>query len=249
MEKLKGHSYSVVTIVLAVILLFLGFEGNFQTTNITVELSSLGGRIVFIILGVTLAALSMVMEFRLARRTKPETKGNQSNASDFLFTIEDGPPVPFPVLVKNAKSVSILARTGVNILNSHTNTIIQLCENGCEVRLLLLDPDAGIQNHIYGDNPEIYKSNIESATIQINKIRMAASGKFFARKTVHAPTFSQLIVEKPNTSENSIRIQIFFLHNAQAISTRPNFSVSYGDRWYELFADEFELIWKNAKEF
>ena len=150
-------------------------------------------------------------------------------------------------MVKDAVRVQILGRTAVNLLSQYQKVFEQLGGGGCEICLLFVDPLSEASKFLYGGNPEIYRNNIISASHNIKKLKFVLESRLQVRVTKHAPTLSIIIIEKRDSQQNFIQVQLYFLHSAVG-RDRPIFRVNYGDKWYEIFQDEFNRLWSESIE-
>lgn len=170
---------------------------------------------------------------------------SKSQAEQFFYTLDDKPADKFPNMVKDAVRVQILGRTAVNLLGQYQKVFEQLGRGGGEICLLFVDPLSEASKFLYGGNPEIYRNNIISASHQVKTLKFILERRLQVRVTKHAPTLSMIIIEKRDPQQNFIQVQLYFLHSAVG-RDRPIFRVNYGDKWYEIFQDEFSRLWSES---
>ena len=165
------------------------------------------------------------------------------NAEDFFYTLDEKVDSNFPELIKDAKSVSILARTAVNLLGQYERQFEELGKRNCSVKLLFISPKSEAVKYVYGSNPEIFDENIRKMNYHLSKLKQKNGHLFEARCINHAPTTSLILIER---EENSyIVVQLYFLHS-RISRDRPLFKVFSTDIWYNAFYDEFNLLWDGA---
>jgi hypothetical protein len=167
-------------------------------------------------------------------------------AEDFFYTLDSKIGASFPELIKDAKSVSILARTAVNLLSQYERHFEELAQKGCAVKLLFISPKSDATKYVYGTNPEVFEENIRKMNYHLSKLRQKNENLFYARCINHAPTSSVILIEKNDIRESFIIVQLYFLHS-RISRDRPLFKVTYADKWYNAFFDEFNQLWAEAE--
>lgn len=169
-------------------------------------------------------------------------------AENSFYTLDDKMNSNFPDIVRGAKSVSILARTAVNLLGQYERNFIELLKNECGVKFIFISPKSEASKYVYGSNPEIFEENIRRMSLHLNALKRKAPDFFSSHCIQHAPTMSLILIEKENESENFIIVQLYFLHS-RISRDRPLFKVSFSDKWYNAFKAEFDQLWQNSELF
>jgi hypothetical protein len=172
---------------------------------------------------------------------KPEMD-TKSDADRFFFTLDDKESGSFEALAEGAHRISILSRTGVNLLGQYQRVFEQLGASGCCVRLLLLDPSCEAARYIYGDATHLYHSNVNTTASHLRNLRKKIGDQLQAKTTKHAPPLSIIIVERQPIEKSVVRVQLYFLHRCLG-RDRPLFQVTHLDKWYNVFMEEFNQIW------
>lgn len=167
-------------------------------------------------------------------------------AEDFFYTLDEKPGTNFPELIKGAKSISILARTAVNLLSQYERYLLDLGKNGCEIKLLFISPKSEATRYVYGTNPEVFDENIRKMDFYLKRLKKANASLFHAKSIMHAPTTSLILIEKENPSDNFIVVQLYFLHSRLS-RDRPLFKITSKDKWYSAFFDEFNQLWLDGE--
>jgi hypothetical protein len=162
-------------------------------------------------------------------------------ASAFLFLLGDEPAEGFANIVEGAKCVSLLARSAVNLFNLNFHVFDALAGTGCKVRLLLVDPD--VASFIFTE-PGILRDNTRTTARNLLRLLPRAKGTLEVRVTSCVPTMSLVVVDKGVPAESTIRAQPY-LYSCHG-SNRPHLRVDHGDRWHEVFHQEFESLWSGA---
>jgi hypothetical protein len=175
----------------------------------------------------------------------PKPTGLQAEA--FFYTLDDKRAESFPNMVRGAIRLHILGRTVVNLLSQYHKVFEELFRSGCEVRILFVDPSSETCEFAYDDSPEIYRSNVATVVSHLDKLRDVGDPRFEVRVIEHPPTLSVIVVEKQDLQQSFIHVQLYFLRSATSWD-RPIFRVSYGDKWYRVFQDEFNQLWADSKE-
>lgn len=167
-------------------------------------------------------------------------------AQEFFYTLDDKMGSNFPELIKNAKSVSVLARTAVNLLSQYERHFVELGKKGCEVKLLFISPKSDATKYVYGSNPEIFDENIRKMNFHLSRLEKS-NGKLFSAKCIkHAPTTSLILIEAENPQDSFIIVQLYFLHS-RISRDRPLFKIFSTDKWYSAFYDEFNQLWLDGE--
>lgn len=180
--------------------------------------------------------------------TKPQSgwvKGNNINGESFFYTLDDQPHANFSHLVKGAKSVYVLARTGVNLLGQYERTLVELHQSNCDIRFLFVGPESDAVKYIYAGGPEIYFENAKKMDFHIKSIKKKTGKEIFVNTIKHAPTVSIIYIEKENESPFLI-VQFYFLH-ALIGRDRPLFRLDESDKWFYHFKYEFDKLWEESE--
>lgn len=167
-------------------------------------------------------------------------------AQDFFYTLDDKRNSSFPELSKGAKSISILARTAVNILSQYQRTFEDLLRDSCKIRLMSICPESEAAKYVYGSNQELFVENCRAMDYHIDQLKNKFPFGLEVRCIAHAPSTSLIIIEKENPNQNHIIVQLYFLHS-RISRDRPLFRVDSNDKWFHAFNDEFTELWKNAR--
>lgn len=170
------------------------------------------------------------------------------HAEDFFYTLDERRDSNFPELIKDAKSISILARTSVNLLSQYERQFYEVIDRGCEVKLLFISPLSEATRYVYGTDPEIFSENIRMMNFHLSRLKKKNYAKFSVKCIKHAPTVSLILIEKENPGDNFIIVQLYFLHS-RISRDRPLFKISSTDRWYNAFFEEFDQLWNSAEDF
>lgn len=163
-------------------------------------------------------------------------------AQDFFYTLDDKVNSNFPDIIKDAKSVSILARTAVNLLSQYERQFDELVKRNCLIRLLFISPKSEATRYVYGSNPEIFEENVRKMNFYLTRLKDKNNNLFQARSIECAPTVSLIMIEKENPKDNFIITQLYFLHS-RISRDRPLFKVYPSDKWYNAFYEEFNQLW------
>lgn len=167
-------------------------------------------------------------------------------STDIFHTLDDEKET-FEQYTKGAKRVSILARTGVNILSQYSRIFENLGKNNCEIRLLLLDKNSAASRYVYGQNKQIFIKNYEKTIWHYKEIKKNIKDNISLKFINPAPTLSTVIVEKDN-GEDFISVQLYFIHSCIG-RDRPLFRVYKKSKWFKVFLEEFEHLWRTHEEY
>ena len=168
-------------------------------------------------------------------------------AENFFYTLDDRVDPSFPELIKEAKSVSILARTAVNLLSQYERQFEELVRKKCNVRLLFISPQSLSSKFVYGTDSTVFAENIRKMNYHITRLKQK-SGDYFEVKCINsAPTISLVMIEKEKIEDSFINVQLYFLHS-RISRDRPLFKVFSTDKWYNAFYDEFNQLWQDASD-
>jgi hypothetical protein len=248
-DDVKTLSFTLVSLIGGLCLLVLALAGGVTLERGGVNLEP-WARIAAGVLGGGLILAAALLEMRgrwslsAGEGKPPETSGRPS-PSNFFYTLDHAEEGNFPALVRGATRVSVLSRTAVNLFNHYSHTLEELARAGCEIRLLVLDPSSEACAYVYGGSVEFYRHNISVTEAHLNRLRIATGSKLEVRTTKHAPTISIILVEYPDSRQNRVRVQLYFLHSVVG-SDRPLFSVAATDKWYQVFSKEFSSLWESA---
>ncbi len=176
---------------------------------------------------------------------KVKTGNITITAENFFYTLDEKIGSNFPDLIKDAKSVSILARTAVNLLGQYERQFEELGKKNCNVRLLFISPKSEAARYVYGSNPEIFDENIRRMNYHLTKLKQKNGDLFEAKCIKLAPTTSLILIEKEKEEDSFIVVQLYFLHS-RISRDRPLFKVFSTDKWYNAFYEEFNQLWLDA---
>lgn len=171
-----------------------------------------------------------------------------SSGGDSLFTFDDPGVLTFPQLVVGSDTVYILSRTAVNVLGHYERVFRDLLENGCEVRLIMLDDASAAAGTVYGHSDAIYRRNHEAALAHVNRLdKFLAHGQLRIRLCSESPPFSMVIAQRTPRAESKVNIQLNMLYSRVG-RDRPVMLLNGADRWYDCFQEEFMEIWRRARD-
>lgn len=254
MDKVK---LSLGSMLIGALFILLAIVGKIDVKGVIVGITNDSLRWLTGILGLILIVVGFLIEFL---QSKPEPKistspnaaalasasANRIQAADFLYNPDDGHAETFAKLTSGAKQVWIMARTGVNLLNTYEATIENLIKCGCKVNLLFTDPACEATRYLYGGETEIYRQNIATTARHIASVREKVRSELFTVRVMqHAPTMSIILAEHHDPSTDLLRVAIYFIHKYG--NDRPLFRVHTGDRWFKPFKEELLVLWQAAK--
>ena len=251
-------SFTVVALILGAALLVVGIIGEFSVASATIMVTEDWSRIALIAIGSLIVGASLYIE--LGRRTKSDKQGvpgDVSKTSDetesaeestlvSLFALDDDASHNFSEIAADARRVSVLSRTAVNLLGQYFREFEALMDNGGSVRILIVDPDSEVCKWIYGGAPEIFAKNVSAIRHHVERLSKKGGHRFEVRKMAHVPTFSLLWSEKQQTAQDALYVQFYFLHGP-GNRQRPTIALSGKSRWIPVFVDEFDKIWAEAR--
>jgi hypothetical protein len=256
MPKLR---YLQLLTIIGILMLLIGSAGNVSIQGNAVTLPNTYIRILIATLGGLMAVCSFVLEvkshsFLTSKLPQEQQQGGASrqkapahktDASEFFYNSDDDRAETFTRMTHDAKRVWVLARTGVNLLNSNASVMNSLLKHSCEINLLFTDPSSDATRNLYGGDSAIYWLNIQAAARHVGELRTRFPRNFHVNIMPHAPTMSMVIVESNNPEHDFIRVMFYFIHSAYG-NDRPMFKVLRGDRWFDIFKEEFTQLWGRA---
>jgi hypothetical protein len=257
MDALKNISFSIAIFLIGAIFIVLGLSDGIKVASYSLSIQDTLARIISFSLGGAFVAIAIYLEIKVrpaggrnaekSATPKDVLEPKNLQAEDFFHTLDDRPAGGFPDMVKNAIRVQILGRTAVNLLSQYERLFEQLGKGGCEIQLLFVDPASEASKFLYGSNPEVYRSNIISASQHLKKLKGIIGNCLQVRVTRHAPTSSVIVVEKQDLQQGFVQVQLYFLHSAIG-RDRPIFKVNRCDKWYGIFQNEFTQLWSDSVE-
>lgn len=163
------------------------------------------------------------------------------NDNQFLYSLATNPEQEFSKKIRDALRVTIIVRTGVNIINQYESAIKESMRKGCKYRFLAYD---------YGkEAPMIYsehsKKNHDTAYAMFIEFCQKYPSLEY-RETSIWPNCSIMYVEFEQDTKNYIQVQLY--PQTMKGSERPMFRINQGDAWYHKFLEEVETLWKEAQE-
>lgn len=243
---LRSVSFNAVLLVTGALLLLTGISGGFTTGSYAVAIQSgvLCSLLSVAGMGMVLFAIYAEVRPRLTRPARSITPA-EPTATTHFWTLDEVHSKGFPSMVESALRVSILARTASNLLGQYQRKFEELGTRGCEIRLLLVDPKSDACEFLYGGHLEFYENSVRSTKSHLNRMTEAARRHLQVKVMDGAPTVSLLIVDKQDDKSSFLQAQIYLLHGATG-RDRPIFRLRRNDKWYGVFRDEFEALWRNA---
>ena len=161
--------------------------------------------------------------------------------SDFLYSLDTNPEQDFSKIILNAKRVTIIGRTAVNILNQFEAALKNSLNSGCEYRILAYDykekDHPNYSMHSYNNHNTAYNSFMELQKEYSNLIY---------RETDKWPSYGILSVEY--AQEQNSYIQILLYTHTMKGSQRPMFKITPNNEWYSDFLLEIKTLWNNAEK-
>jgi hypothetical protein len=240
MEFLKGITFTIALLLVGALFVFLGIAGTFTISGVNYAIQQPFLRLTMGVIGATSLLLACILEIRSRGGSK---KATHVGLDDLFFTFNAG-PISFEDLVRDAKQVSLLTRTGVNLLSQYSHVFQEIMEKGCSLRLLLLDPSSESCAHVYGAK-KIFEKNVSKAFFHIEALQAVAGHLLEVRTTKHAPTFGMILVERKDTRTSALQIQFNFYHSVVG-NDRPEFIITQESKWFDVFKSEFAALWEGA---
>lgn len=249
--QIRNISVTLGLVVLGAAFLFFSLGGIIPIGEVPIQLAGAPAKLIAAILGIVLIGLAVFLELRSRRGEYAPTDAARSCslpaiAENFFYTLDDNPAANFPNLVSDARSIAVLGRTSVNLLNQYRHDFERLAAAGCHIRLLFVDPSSQAADLVYGGNPDVFRTNCQTASLHLQTMKKL-SPKIEVRVTQHTPTLSILAIEKADSNQSFLQIQLYFIHSIIG-RDRPLFLVNRNDKWYPRFLDEFNQLWDEAEE-
>lgn len=254
---LKGVTFSLLLAFLGVALILIAAAQGLSIAGATIQVPSLVFRVVLIATGfllLTAAVVFQVIDIRqkapsaraalLAPPTESGPKAAIVEAEDFFLTLDHERVASFAGSVSGAIRLGILARTVVNLVGQNGKSLDDLLKLGAEIRILVVHPASEAAHHVYGNSYELFRQNARTALGHLLRLQERYPDRLHVRFFTFVPTVSIMMVEKRDASESFAQVQMYFIHGAVG-RDRPVFRVVRRDRWYEVFREEFESIWKS----
>ena len=164
-------------------------------------------------------------------------QNSQVKVNDFMYVINDNSDALFSKIIKDAKKVSILGRTAINIVNLYDTDIRESLEAGCSYRILTCDHKDDLISQIYSKR---FIENAVTARIFFEDMQKKYPNLEF--KTINKILgYSMTIVEYDQIERNLINFIIY--QNTMKGNQRPMFTIKYDNNWYNKFVKEFNFMW------
>lgn len=252
----KDTKFEIPLLLVGCTLLVFGIASRIQFYSVDIAITTFIGQFLSMLFGTILIFIAITLHFRLNNISfknllrsglfnPKRSRTRELTATDFFYTISSRPDGDFESITKGTKRVRILCRTAVNLVNSSQNVLRKLCQAGCTIDILFVDPTSESTKYIYGQKRDLFNQNYLLSTTHLQKLKHEFSSNINLRTTSHAPTQSLIIVEHDNSKNNFVQVQLYFLHSSHG-SDRPIFRVLSGEILYTIFVDEFDELWKNA---
>ncbi|GAA1378244.1 hypothetical protein [Catellatospora chokoriensis] len=246
METLKMFSRTGLVGVVGLALLLIGISEEFSVGIASVRIPENGPW--RLVLGATGVALVFIALVRLAITAY---RRSVSPPPEFLALI-DSPQHAFGHVAKDVTRLSILARTAVNLVTGYSDVLRRLIHEGCEIRILLVDPACAAARHLYADNYARFHRNLfQTATFlrELNDtVNADGSGRAVTIRLIkHDPPFSLLYVEKADDTRSLLDVQLTLTRTLVGRG-RPVFRLARVNPWYDAFREEFDVTWSQHAE-
>ncbi len=253
---------TVALFVIGAVFVIIGLVEKIDISGNVIQIPTNWGKIFAVGLGMLLMLFSCILVYQqyavLKNQTNrkrvhkskehilpSESKHPMARAEDFFHTLDDKQPADsFPNMIKNCEQIDIMTRTSINLLSQYQKEFERLGKSGCKINLLFVDPESVTSNFLYGSNTLLYRSNITGAARIIKSLQNVIGDKLEVRVTQHAPTVS-IINFKKHQQKGFIQASLYFIHGAYG-RDRPIFHIESQDKWYEIFENEFDEIWKKS---
>lgn len=161
----------------------------------------------------------------------------QVKVNDFMYVINDNSDALFSKIIKDAKKVSILGRTAINIVNLYDTDIRESLEAGCSYRILTCDYKDSLIAQIYSKR---FIENAITASLFFEDIQKEYHNLEF--RTINKILgYSMTIVEYDQAERNLINCIVY--QNTMKGNQRPMFTIKYDNNWYKKFVKEFNFLW------
>lgn len=254
MDAIKNISFSIALVIIGAIFILIGASGGLFIDNFSFIIDQSWAKGILLIFGVGMVGTAVFVEMK-SKSTQPKLQTHDrsidkslyqhTGAESFFYTLDKKGIESFPEMITDAISIKIMARTIVNLLNQYEKDLEKICETGCELKFLLVNPESDVSKSLYGINPEAFYNNAIATARHLERLRGTIGTKLQTRIINRAPTISIVIVEKNEAINGMIQTQFYFLHSAVG-RDRPIFNIHFGDKWFQTFADEFNELWKEG---
>jgi len=255
MDAIKNISFSIALVVIGAIFILVGASGGIFFSNFQIEIDQSWEKGMLIVFGILMVGAAVLVEIRSkagqfkgfgSGGSGEKPTGQSSDAENFFYTLDKKGLESFPELIKDAVSVKITARTIVNLLNQYGNDLEELGRSGCELKFLVVNPESDVSKSLYGINPEAFYNNSVATARHLERLKVSLGSKLQTRIINKAPTVSIMIIEKKDAVKGIVQIQ-FYLYSVIG-RNRHIFDIRHGDKWFKMFAEEFNVLWMEGIE-
>jgi hypothetical protein len=247
-KEIKEIKFTVACLIIGSLCLLLGIFNGLSYKGFSLSALDLFPRIILCSVGIIILISSVLIELIKNRRLPPPTPPSEPIPvripDTFLETISDRKPPSMPELMAECSSFSILGRTAINLLNLYQKEIEDSSSKGCLIRFILLNPLSDACKYLTTEGTDWHTNHMISTLTHLNIISQKKCPHIQVRLIDNPPPFSMLCAEKRDSNKSQIQVQLYFLIGRNL----PFFRLSFKDKWYKIFHDEFEDLWKIGKD-
>lgn len=199
--------------------------------------------IIILLLGL-LAVDSLTERMQVLEKLSRQLEG--SPAASPLRRRAELPPVREQT--EAASEMLILAVSGVALLEGHFQTFRRRLEMGCNVRIVLLEPNSSFVN-TWNQTVEAThtRHEIESSLAVLHALKYTpnSKGKLKVRLSQYPPPYSLFAID-PHRRNGTMCIDFHTL--GIRLTERPlvRLNKKHHEEWFELFESQFERAWEKA---
>lgn len=157
---------------------------------------------------------------------------------------------PLQDQLQGAKEVRLFAVSGISLLQAHLSLFKRKVEEGCALKVLLLDPESPfVASWSAMVKAPRAKSDIESMLDVLEKLRATTHGRGSCQLRVShtSPPFSMFVVDPLGDSG---RMFLDFHSIGGPLAERPMVVLrrTHHTHWFDFFVEQFNSAWIDAKE-
>lgn len=164
----------------------------------------------------------------------------RGSANDFLYSLDKNSEQDLSKIIVNAKKVTIIGRTAINIWNQYRIALENSLKSGCEYRILTYDYKEK-EHPMYSKNSYNNHLTARDAFLELQK---KYSGLKYA-ETGRWPCYGILAVEYGQEKDNYIQILLYPV--SMKGSERPMFKIHSDNEWYSKFLKEIDTLWLESE--
>lgn len=166
-----------------------------------------------------------------------------------FYSWDSVPALQFSLLLRNASTLWVLARTAVNMLSRHNDDISRFLQRGGALHIMVSDPDSPHCRVMYGPHTSLYQANVAVAKTHLASLAAKAPDRVRVKFLPKPPNYGAVLIQGKDLVEgvDSLIQLLMYPEYSSTGSGRPVLVVFPSDEyWFNVFEQDIMNVWAES---